>query len=76
VARSAGVRQLRDESQSPEDGVSDRGSLTGHPSALGNRCKRTEMLDMRVIFVGHLAGSAPVVHEERKALAYQLSAGV
>jgi hypothetical protein len=24
VARSAGVRQLRDESQSPEDGVSDR----------------------------------------------------
>jgi hypothetical protein len=34
------------------------------------------MLDMQVIFVGHLAGSAPVVHEERKALAYQLSAGV
>jgi hypothetical protein len=34
------------------------------------------MLDMRVIFVGQLAGSAPVVHEERKALAYQLSAGV
>jgi hypothetical protein len=38
--------------------------------------KRTDMLDMRVIFVGHLAGNILVVHEERMASACLLSACV
>jgi hypothetical protein len=41
VARSAGIRQLRDESQSPEDGVSDRGAPSGQPRATRPRVAST-----------------------------------
>jgi hypothetical protein len=58
-------------------GPAGRMLLAGRSALLRSvRPERTDMLDMRVIFVGHLAGNTLVVHEERKAPACLLSACV